>query len=628
VGFNELTLRNKENLFMNNKSYCGSRIKHEIRLALGNCQSALKALLLFSLLHAGAFAVAQTPGSGESHQVLAPSTYDSIEARRLLSTKVVWINQDFLKSHGLDSQNPEVLEQIKLQINEAAGFLIPGPSTPASSFGSETKKVFPDAYGGTGMNGNYGSGRAASIGELRLKGFGGISLGDVQVKGIGQTTMLGEKADLNHTSGGYGAPEAIAEAIWSVVLNRETPYGVNQVIALIDTGLSEPLGHGVSQPRYLVVREDPVRPAHFMKNTNSMSPERKVEDAQRTADNVQRLEAVMARWHSKPGEASTSLYKMFLNYTEKVATQWAYLHANLIHHGAVTPSNFELSGRLLDLSTMSTLPGAMKSMGQDVMPFGDARILDVYLLRPFYYSLVRSGANLPRSYDEIQALYFRTYERQYRVEILKLTGIPESLASEMSNRASGKKLFELIERLRNAGNKERVETGYRVPNTKGTYDVQWLLRTMGKMASAPKDSMMLKLKFSDHALRAEILSAFEDYYRDLVATGSKAGLSPIDLFASVAERTEKMNYDRSELRRNFSAYAANVARALMGRWRMTNVQTWMDGFIERNTFPKFSKLAVAPVKASGPVRPSGLEKPAKSELRKGPLSLTCEGFFS
>lgn len=383
------------------------------------------------------------PSSG-----LAPETYSRVEARQLKGAKVVWLNKRYLSHHGQAAISAQDIEEAKARLLDSFAFLIPNKKVPASVLGEKTKLFYPSRYGGPGMNGNYGDGRAAAV-------------GDFQLKGIGPTDMVGAKADLDHMSGGLSAIEAIPEAIWSVILAQEAPHGCNEVIAIIDTGLQEQ--KVVSQPRYLLVRENPIRPAHFIPNLSPMSPEKRALDYQRVLDNAYRLRDLLWLDHAAGDQAAT-VDDLILNFTDKVADQWAYLHANLLHHGAVTPSNIDLSGKLLDLATMTTLPGALPSMAFDLLPFGDINVVDLYMIKPFFTELEASQKSPLRvTYQEAQQRLHRTYEKSYRLHLLKLVGTPDALGSDVSELPSAVKLALAIDDLRNAGYQGQVATKVQIP---------------------------------------------------------------------------------------------------------------------------------------------------------------------
>lgn len=508
--------------------------------------------------------------SGPPQLSLDSTTYDEVSALKLKGAKVVWVNKTFFKSEGVDVESTQGFRQISERLKNEFGYLIPTKNTPSSLFDTQEKKFYPDRYGGPGLNGNLGSGRAASF-------------GDFQLKGLGPTSMVGPHADLDHASGGVGATQAIAEAIWSEILNRETPHRSNLVVALIDTGLTEPLANGISQPRYLVVRQDPLRPAHFIANANEMAQEKKQLDERRTDANIERLRELMARYHANG--SSAPLNATFPVFTEKVAAQWAYLHANLIHHGAVSPSNIDLSGAMLDLSSVSTLKGAMLAMGHDPKPFGDASVLDLYLLKPFYDAIVahpKSGLTLP--YESLRAHFNKAYDRAYRVEILKLTGLRDAVAEKMIETESGRRVFDRIEMLRKEGYTENIPTKVAVPEKSGDFQASKILALLGSSSAALADGSFSPWAFDalilNKGLRSQIQGEFSTFYREVYES---SGINKETLSKEIAAQSAERNRDRSNLRRNFKTYVAKASRAVLSRFAPLDLQRWVDQQIDENT---------------------------------------------
>lgn len=191
--------------------------------------------------------------NGKPRHGLPEETYVSVETRRLKNARVLWVNFEALRRMGVEVPAEGLTAAFEQQLLEEFAYIVPDKNQRI--FTDHTKKFYADRYGGGGMNGNLGSGRAAIAGAF-------------QIKGIGVTPMVGPKVeDRAHATGGVGYREGMLESVWSVLLNHELPHGANEVIVLIDTGLNTPaVGDLNIQPRLLVVRQDPLRPAHFMRN--------------------------------------------------------------------------------------------------------------------------------------------------------------------------------------------------------------------------------------------------------------------------------------------------------------------------------------------------------------------------
>lgn len=120
----------------------------------------------------------------------------------------------------------------------------------------EIKKFWADLYGGSNIAGNGGSGRSGYDGKY-------------QVKGIGQTPLVGRNFDQQHSDGCLSTFQAVCETLWGSVLNHILPYGAVISHAIIETPLALP-----SDPdnyRALLVRVPPVRLAHFDRAVSSLA---------------------------------------------------------------------------------------------------------------------------------------------------------------------------------------------------------------------------------------------------------------------------------------------------------------------------------------------------------------------
>ena len=183
---------------------------------------------------------------------LDPSSYEKVTARRLTKSRVLWVNFALLREMGIEVPPEGMTPAFEKKLLDALGYAIPQTSDDPTLFGSETKDFYADRYGGLGMNGNLGSGRAASAGQ-------------VQIKGIGRTPMVGRKVeDFGHAHGGASASEGVQEGD----LGRDShiarlPNGANRVLALLIDGNLHRSRRLEGAAIAVVVRADPLRPAAF-----------------------------------------------------------------------------------------------------------------------------------------------------------------------------------------------------------------------------------------------------------------------------------------------------------------------------------------------------------------------------
>ena len=105
------------------------------------------------------------------------------------------------------------------------------------------------------MNGNIGDGRTSVD-------------GDENFKGIGPTGMVNPYTEEGHNSGTLKIDHAILESVWSKLLDLELPYGANRVRGILGTGTIEDREEYPGL-RVVIVRDDFLRPAHFILNETS-----------------------------------------------------------------------------------------------------------------------------------------------------------------------------------------------------------------------------------------------------------------------------------------------------------------------------------------------------------------------
>lgn len=211
--------------------------------------------------------------------------------------------------------------------------------------------AYADRYGGVGIGSNGGSGRAAYV-----NGY--------YVKGIGATPLVGKKSDRVHATGHCELQECIREAVLSECIDAEFPWGAVPVLAIIGTGVYEnrivEAGLDVGQHKTqtmgseqtelcLLVRPTFLRPAHFDRAANFLSnlPKQGYQDVLRVRAMGQ---ACKKAWGV--AEFKRVLKQLHVRWAEQLA--YGYVHR--FCHGAPSPSNVALDGRLLDFGATSTLP--------------------------------------------------------------------------------------------------------------------------------------------------------------------------------------------------------------------------------------------------------------------------------
>lgn len=398
---------------------------------------------------------------------LPSSSYVEVEALALKNPIVMWVNYAWLLEQNIEiprlpsgSVNQPLLMQ---QLNEALAYMIPDSrSGTLSAFGSKIKKLWVDFYGGSRMGSNFGSGRAASVGFI-------------QIKGVGKTPLVGEVQNFDHAHGGASGEEGIREAVWGEVFHQVLPYGSNRVIALIATGTHTEWADGGKDLRVLIIREDAIRPAHYLKSSFGVG--KWVSGVKERAVNaINFIKSGFSKYstNSPLGEGQKNDYPiqeesriilpgvenrtkplstLILQYTQRLAEQASTAFAKRFYHGASSPSNIETSAKYLDHGTTTSLP----DHGPAIMlntngVFGDIsdeagsflfRPLEEWLDTPEFSRIFGKEVTL----SEVKEKFVEWYHENLMGEMLKLTGVPVGFVKQYHNSPVFVEMAEMLVKL-------------------------------------------------------------------------------------------------------------------------------------------------------------------------------------
>lgn len=398
---------------------------------------------------------------------LPASAFVPVYARRLRHARVLWVNWPFLRTLGFDLGGVGLTPAIERVLLQAFAYRIPAEDDDASTFIGAPRRFRADRYGGDGVAPNTGSGRAAAMGRIQLKG-------------IGTTPLASPETPVEHRHGSLHLGAALREAAWSELNHLETPHGSNRVLAIIDVGSTFTLPDGRRRRRALLVRLLPLRPAHFMLNPHSrLGP----------AEH-RRLQQHLARALPVPGDQATRplgerIRLGFLELAARSARQHATLMARRAPHGALSSSNLELDAKLLDFETQSTQPGhgATLAIRGSVYRSDSAASLGRMLRDLAFAAALGLPEALSRavpSAEELDAKLTESHAQALLHELLGLCGFPVFLLSLAPASAAYLKLATRIHELAfETGDPIVIERG--VPAWTGTYDVGALLVSLARV---------------------------------------------------------------------------------------------------------------------------------------------------
>jgi uncharacterized protein YdiU (UPF0061 family) len=397
-----------------------------------------------------------------SHQaLLGTETYITMPMHRLAQPRLIYADQEALKKRGISID----------QVLEKFAFASPVDGESAHLYTNEIKTAYVDGNGGIGLNENFGSGRAAIIEQ------------DWQIKGSGRTPMVNPNADSSHRNGASDLSESIHEAIWSNLLAEELPYGAFRVVAIIATGSHVHSGGMDGRPRVLIVREDPLRPGHFVINPSA----EKLNDPRDRA----RIDAAMkniVKALPQPAGANfvdegTKFRSGIFEFIDRQAIQHSYAWAHSLFHGGTSATNTGMDGRMLDFGTFSAFDGYPKARVIDEDGFmGETVTFKIDLLKDIRDSWVKSLspallAALP-SEQEWFDRFESTYQSNRQAEMLRLAGVFTEFKAELLKTSEGQRLAKLLIYLAEAGNDQKIEIWKgENPFEHGVYNVGAILST-------------------------------------------------------------------------------------------------------------------------------------------------------
>lgn len=263
-----------------------------------------------------------------------------------------------------------------------------------------------DRYGGIGIGGNGGAGRAGFIGGY-------------YVKGIGCTPLIGQKTPTDHTTGGAYLEECAREAVMSEILSRELPHGVIPVLAILDSGEKQVWHTDMgdkSERRCLLVRPPFIRPAHFERAPMFIG-----KNAPGGWSDVQRL--------AKMYEGFVDSGEIVLNHYNVLWLRWArqlgYSYAARITHGGCVSSNVCISGALVDFGGAAAVPSLAQYFTGGGTTGNDLKVLVEFAANQFdslgrYFGVKTQPGRLTGAIEKLSLAYRRAVG-EAQLSVLGLT---------------------------------------------------------------------------------------------------------------------------------------------------------------------------------------------------------------
>lgn len=304
--------------------------------------------------------------------------------------------------------------------------------------------IFADKYGGDGVAPALGAGRA---------GF--MPYGNLYVKGLGLTPLFkhNDPDDFAHSHGELHMDDCLAEAVFGEVNENLFTQGAARVLAIIDQGRSVTAPSGLVIPVCLLIRAGAqLRPGHLVGSHLSRGSSRLKKFLRMTRASDQLVKRRDPKTRRTLPDVRATMLRIIDDHALTAAEGFRW---RLIH-GAVTPSNMDLSGAMLDLPTQSAQPrtASICSIGWGRSIFGREHKERAMALVPMYRAIRRhtsaeERARLNVGWINIAAEMDTAYRRHLEVKLLCATGLKTKVAQLIQDKQAAltKRFADLILRM-------------------------------------------------------------------------------------------------------------------------------------------------------------------------------------
>jgi hypothetical protein len=348
---------------------------------------------------------------------LGPLSFAEFQAYRSPGT-VLWCNFDLLRELGFAV--PET-NQLTPELNQQllAAFSLRAVNGDDLN-GHELLTLYADKYGGDGVSPALGAGRA---------GF--LLHGNLYVKGLGFTPLFrhDDADDFVHSHGGVHLEDCLSEAVFGEVTHNLFALGSNRIVAIIDQGkhVTEPSG----RQRHIAIAVrtgTQLRPGHLLarRARGSRTPLETFISITRASGQLVTV--------SDRADVSATMLRVIDDHAQTAADSFRWR----MIHGALSPSNMDISGAMLDLPTQSTQPRTAPIFLLDYAwsHFGTEHKERGFHLAEMYRRVLRATDAATRErfnakWVNVSNVMDEAYERHVQVRLLAATGLKTDLARQI-----------------------------------------------------------------------------------------------------------------------------------------------------------------------------------------------------
>ncbi len=331
---------------------------------------------------------------------------------------VVWCNFDLARELGFDvPRSNQLTPQLHDQLIDSLSLR----ALTTKVNGHEVLTMYADKYGGEGVSPALGAGRAGFLRD-----------GNLYVKGIGFTPLFrhGDKDDFVHSHGGVHFEDCLSEAVFGEVNENLFSFGSTRIVAVIDQGMHVTDPSGRKRHIALAIRVGPqLRPGHLLarRGRGSQTPlEMFVHMTMATRQVVTNS--------SRRADVAATMMRVIDDHARAAAESFRWR----MIHGALSPSNMEMSGAMLDLPTQSTQPRTAPIFKLDYVnsAFGTEHKERGHFLAEMYRRVLRSTD--PQTRKRFHAKWINVshemdlaYAKHLQVKILGAVGLKNEIAERL-----------------------------------------------------------------------------------------------------------------------------------------------------------------------------------------------------
>lgn len=399
---------------------------------------------------------------------LGPDWFAPFTAIRMPG-RVLWCNFELARRLGFAvPQSKLMTPQFQQQLLDAMSYRV---LPEAKLNGRQSITLYADKYGGDGVRPALGSGRS---------GF--LPYGNLYIKGVGFTPLFrhDDPDDLAHSHGGVQMNDCLGEAVFGEVNQHLLTNGSTRILAVIDQGENVVYPYG-TVPIALAVRSGmQLRPGHLLARTRRGGSLLEV-FSKMTRETGQLVTRPNPTTGQKLPDIRATMLRIVRDHARTNAEQFRWR----MMHGALTPSNMEMSGAMLDLTTQTAQPRTAPVCFalEDESFFGLEHFGCAEQLSQTYRTLIKSIPQLQRR--RLNARSFnvtvemeQAYDYELQLQLLAATGLKTELCERLRTEhpALSRRFKEIVMEmceLRNPGN---VEMARRLVEYASVLDVFNLLR--------------------------------------------------------------------------------------------------------------------------------------------------------